>query len=205
MDVILRRWLNLGDGLLTTYGPDLEVMQVLDIIPSKVQQKEVETVYNSLKGIKAISIFEELGTDNESSLSLKKVAKHRLDIDNLFLKLLGYNNLKEREELLFQLYVATINLIKGRINKAQSLKGIKAKRNKVEFSVYFEQLNNMLIESKSEAKKTLKFAKELEKVIKDITSDNELQKKILDAYWKEKFKSTFNKKEIANEGQLKMF
>ena len=196
---------NLGDGLLTTYGPDLEVMQVLDIIPSKVQQKEVETVYNSLKGIKAISIFEELGTDNESSLSLKKVAKHRLDIDNLFLKLLGYNNLKEREELLFQLYVATINLIKGRINKAQSLKSVKTKRNKILFSVYIKQLNKMLIEGKYEAKITIKFTKQLKKLVSEISSDNKLQKKILDAYWKEKFKSTFNKKEIANEGQLKMF
>ena len=63
----------------------------------------------------------------------------------------------------------------------------------------------MLIEGKYEAKITIKFTKQLKKLVSEISSDNKLQKKILDAYWKEKFGKLFNEKEIANESQLKMF
>lgn len=89
--------------------------------------------------------------------------------------------------------------------KAQSLKGVKAQRNKVEFSVYVEQLKEMLLEGKHEAKDTYKFAKQLEKLVRDISSDSKLQQKILDAFWREKFKEPFNEKAIANKQQQKLF
>ena len=96
---------NLGDGLLTTYGPDLEAMQVLDIIPNKQQEKEIETVYKLLRGIEAISIFDELGTEDESKLKLSKVVDYRYRIDDLFLKLLGYSDKKEREKIFEQNFI----------------------------------------------------------------------------------------------------
>ena len=85
------------------------------------------------------------------------------------------------------------------------MKGVKAQRNKVEFSVYVEQLKTMLIEEKMAAKDTYKFAKELEKLVKEISSNNTLQKQILNAYWKEKFGYFFDVKEIANKEQVKLF
>ncbi len=45
----------------------------------------------------------------------------------------------------------------------------------------------------------------LNTVFTELIKEKGLEKKILDAYWKEKFGKLFNKKEIANESQLKMF
>ena len=66
--------------------------------------------------------------------------------------------------------------------------------------MYMEQLNQMLQEGKYEAKITQKFARELVKLVSEITQESKLQKKILEAYWKEKFNKSFNDKEIAGEG-----
>ena len=144
---------------------------------------------------------EELGTLE----SLKTVNPERIKLDNAILEAIGYKNKKEREVVLFNLYKETYHLINARLQKAQSLKGVKSQRNKVEFSVYVEQLKDMLVEQKYEAKKTYKFAKQLEKLVREISSESKLQKKILDAYWKEKFGKLFNEKEIAESEQIKLF
>jgi hypothetical protein len=49
------------------------------------------------------------------------------------------------------------------------------------------------------------YAKKVEKLIQQITSDTKLQKKILETYWKEKFQTPYNEKQIANNDQLRMF
>jgi ribosomal protein S18 len=56
-----------------------------------------------------------------------------------------------------------------------------------------------------QAKNTIKFAKDIEKLVREITSESKLQKKILNTYWKEKFGELFDQKEIANSAQTKMF
>ena len=144
---------------------------------------------------------QELGTLE----NLKTVNPERVKLDSAILEAIGYKNKKEREEVLLELYKATHQLIDARLKKAQSLKGVKAQRNKVEFNIYVEQLKEILIEAKHEAKNTLKFAKQVEKIIREISSESKLQKKILDAYWKEKFGVLFNEKEIANNEQHKLF
>ena len=85
------------------------------------------------------------------------------------------------------------------------MKGVKSQRNKIAFSVYVEQLKNMLVEGKYAAKDTLTFAKQLEKLASEISSESKLQKKILDTYWKEKFGEFFNEKKIADKSQGSLF
>ena len=85
------------------------------------------------------------------------------------------------------------------------MKGIKAQRNKVEFSVYVEQLKTMLHEGKYSVKDNHRFAKEIEKLVTEISSNEKLQKKILNTYWKEKFGHFFDLKEIADNDQVKLF
>jgi hypothetical protein len=65
--------------------------------------------------------------------------------------------------------------------------------------------NYLLIEKNLFAKNTLTFAKQLQKFVREISSETNLQKKILDTYWGEKFSETFNEKEIANQDQGKLF
>ena len=136
---------------------------------------------------------------------LQTVNPERIKLDSAILEAIGYDVKKERDEKLLELYRATQKLISSRLNKAQSLKGVKVQRNKIEFRVYVDQLNTMLIEGKYEARNTFKYAKQLEYLVREISSESKLQKKILDAYWREKFGGRFNEKEIADNEQQKLF
>ena len=106
---------------------------------------------------------------------------------------------------MLELYKATYQLIDTRLQKAQSLKGVKSQRNKVEFSVYVEHLKEMLGESKYQIKGKVSFANHLKKIVREISSESKLQKKILNAYWKEKYNERFDEKEIADSEQHKLF
>jgi len=182
---------NFGDG-----AGEIKVYELADFPIAKINVGNFKNTLGETKNYK-----EELGTLE----SLKTVNPERVKLDSAILEAIGYKNKKERENILFELYKATYKLINARLQKAQSLKGVKSQRNKVEFRVYVEQLNEMLIEEKHEAKNTLKFAKQLGKLVREITSESKLQKKILDAYWKEKFGKLFNEKEIAESAQIKLF
>jgi hypothetical protein len=194
---------NLGDGLLTTYGPDLKKLQVIDI-EGENYSKEIDEVYKSLKGVEVKSIFEELGTENSEELDLTKVVDYRLKIDDLFLRILGYENAAERENILQQMYSATIKIIKKRLTKAKSQDAAKKQKKTVEFENYNQQLNELLLDNKAEAKETLTFKKELEKTIAEITLEKRLQNRLFDNYWRSKFGNNFDEKEVANENQIKM-
>ncbi len=182
---------NLGDG-----AGKIEKYELEDFMIPNIDLEGLEIDLGETKNYK-----EELGNLE----SLKTVNPERLKLDSAILEAIGFKNKKEREEILFELYKATYQLINARILKAQSLKGVKAQRNKVEFSVYLEQLKELLIEGSYDAKNTFKFAKQLEKLAREISSESKLQKKILDAYWKEKFGELFNEKLIAQQEQIKLF
>jgi len=182
---------NLGDG-----AGKIETYELADFPVLDIDLENLDVTLGETKNFK-----DELG----ALTSLKTVNPERVKLDTAILEYLGFKQKKEREEILFELYKATYQLINARLQKAQSLKGVKAQRNKVEFGVYVEQLKTVLVDGKYEAKNTLKFAKQLEKLVKEISSDNKLQKKILDTYWKEKFGEYFNEKEIAKKGQATLF
>lgn len=179
---------SLGDGITKT--PVYEVKNIP--IPPPLKIKEILKVWERLKNIETVAI------------EAKNVQKNRIDLDKLFLEIIGFNR-KEIDEIIPALYNALEDIINSRLQKAKSLKGVKVQRNKVEFNVYVEQLKEMLLVEKHEAKNTLKFAKQVEKLVLEISSDSKFQKNIFDAYWKEKFGEIFNKKEIANKGQHKLF
>ncbi len=182
---------NFGDGVGKIQSYELENFPIpkIDLSGLKVDLGETK------------NYKDELGTLE----SLKTVNPERVKLDSAILEAIGYKGKKEREEVLLELYRSTYQLINARLLKAQSMKGVKAQRSIVEFSVYVEQLKAMFIEEKYAAKDTYKFAKEAEKLVKEITSNDKLQKKILNTYWKEKFGHFFDMKEIANNDQVKLF
>jgi hypothetical protein len=196
---------NLGDGLLTTYGPDLEALQVLDISTDDNLQNEINATYNLIKGVEVISIFKELGVEDGNKLSLTNISKHRLQLDELFLKLIGYTDKSERDKILYELYSSLIYLINSRLQKAQSLKTVKTERNKTEITVYTEQLKHLVEENKLKPENNLVFAQRIQKLLPQITSETALQKKILASYWKELYNEPFDEKAIAAKAQNKLF
>ncbi|MBI4645321.1 MAG: hypothetical protein HY738_01705, partial [Bacteroidia bacterium] len=197
---------NLGDGLLTTYGPDLEIIKVLDIQDiSQSLDNEFKKVNASFKNQIAKPITEEIGTENPYEVDLKKVEKFRLNIDRLFLKSLGYNDKNEREEILVELYKSILHLIKSRFAKARSLNSIKNHRNKIEFSVYVEQLKQLIADEQLIPKNNFAFLKKIQKLVLKITADTNLQKKVLIYYWTEFFNEQYDEKVIGNKDQGVLF
>ncbi|MBE0637775.1 MAG: N-6 DNA methylase [Bacteroidales bacterium] len=179
---------SLGDGITKT-----PVYSVKDI-----------PVPNFEKSSKIVSIWNKLKSKKTYSLETNKIESLRIELDKVFLEIIGFSKL-EIAKLLPELYESTIKIIEARLLKAQSLKGVKAQRNKVAFSAYTNQLKDALVEGRFEAKKTFKFARQLQKLSMEITSDTRLQKKILDSYWKEKFGVQFDEKEIAKNEQATLF
>lgn len=192
-------WLLQQLTIRTNFGDGVGKIQTYDLANFPIINLDLSNEKIDLG--KTRNYKEELGSPGD----LSTVNPQRLKLDNAILEAIGYENHEEREKVLIELYCATYKLISTRLQKAQSLKGIKAQRNKIAFSVYVEQLKEMLVDGRYEAKNTFKFSKQLEKLVHEITSESKLQKKILDSYWKEKFGKLFDQKEIANNEQIKLF
>ena len=182
---------NFGDGV-----GKIQSYEFADMLIASVDLEHLKVDLGETKNFK-----DELGTLE----SIKTANPERLKLDSAILEAIGYKNKKEREETLLELYKATYQLIDTRLQKAQSLKGVKSQRNKVEFSVYVEHLKEMLGESKYQIKGKVSFANHLKKIVREISSESKLQKKILNAYWKEKYNERFDEKEIADSEQHKLF
>lgn len=182
---------NLGDG-----AGKIEKYELADFPVTSVNLEDLEINLGSTNNFK-----DELG----DLKSLKSVNPERLKLDTAILQSIGYKQKKERDEILFELYKSTYQLIEARLLKAQSQKTVKNHRNNVGLQVYVDQLNELLIEDNYSVKNNFTFAKQLEKLVFEITSESKLQKKILDAYWREKFGNPFNQKKIAQQDQISLF
>ncbi|MBL7911665.1 MAG: N-6 DNA methylase [Bacteroidia bacterium] len=182
---------NFGDG-----AGDIKVYELEDMPVMVDFEVDNELVLGETRNFKF-----ELGETN----NINDVSKSRVKLDSAILKAIGYTNKKERDEVLLDLYKQTAQLISARLQKAQSMKSIKTQRNKIEFSVYLDQLKLMLQEGKHQAKATIKFVREIEKLTIEITSDTKLQKKMVETYWKEKFGESLNEKSIAKKTQTSLF
>ncbi|MGA2408254.1 MAG: N-6 DNA methylase [Bacteroidales bacterium] len=190
---------SLGEGITKTAVYDVKLIPVIKNQPFL---KEITTFWKSYSLNKTLSLNEIINP--VKSISLKNIEPERLKLDKLFLKTIGFKN-NEIEDVLLRLYTDTKNTIDARLQKAQSLKGVKVQRNKTEFSVYLEQLKHLVEEESLKPKNNLIFAKQIQKLVTQITSEISLQKKILTSYWKELYNEVFDEKIIANKAQTKLF
>jgi methylase of polypeptide subunit release factors len=145
--------------------------------------------------------IEELGDLSD----LSTVNPQRLKLDNEILKAIGFTNKKEREEILMEMYKATVQLIEARFAKAQSQNSAKKQRNLIEFSVYVDQLKQLIIDDKLNPESNIKFLKKVEKLVRKLTADTRLQNKILENYWKETFNEHYDEKAVALKDQTNLF
>ncbi|WP_175059794.1 N-6 DNA methylase [Thermococcus sp. 2319x1] len=118
---------NMGEGVLTLYGPEWRNLLVVDVNSlSSSQKKELTQAFNHMANREIKSIFEELGLPkpnkdlsniNPEDVSLDKVLPDRRELDRVIFEALG---LTEEEQL--EVYRAVVELVKQRLVKAKSKK-----------------------------------------------------------------------------------
>lgn len=151
------------------------------------------------------TIFQELGTNNPEDVDLSKVAPHRLEIDKVVLKAIGFSD-EEIPEILKELYAELIDLVKSRLERAKSVEGQKRKANTVQVDMYVAELETLLEEEGIEVENSYHFAKELQHLIKrKITDDKKLGDKVLKAFWKKHFGKALNLSMLEKEVQGGLF
>ncbi len=107
---------NMGEGVLTTYGPEMRPLLVLN--PKYLKTTNLKKLHNlSMREIK--SIFEESGIDIERPIREQepKPLPDRKELDDIIFDAIGLTN-DERKEV----YWAVCELVKNRLDKAGSLK-----------------------------------------------------------------------------------
>lgn len=100
---------NLGDGLLTTYGPELHELLIVDPKLLIEFQADIKNVFSRMLKREVKSIFAEIAQPD------------RIELDRLILKAIGMP-----ETQLQRLYESVVSMTSERINKANSLKNQEA-------------------------------------------------------------------------------
>jgi len=135
----------LGEGALFTTVYDVEKIPI--VAPSKlskIQMQRLVKVINKLSSRKINSIFEELGANSPEEVSLDKVKPDRRELDKIIMgEILG---LTEDEQL--EVYKAVIQLVKERIERAESVEKEKKKGKKVIEESYAEKIISEIYISK---------------------------------------------------------
>jgi len=109
----------LGEGALDTAVYEVPKYEIID--PSKLSiecTKKLSKVTNTISLRKIKTVFEEIGANTPEEVSLDKVKPDRRELDKIVVgDILG---LTEEDQL--EVYKAVIDLVKSRIEKAQSVK-----------------------------------------------------------------------------------
>lgn len=109
---------NLGQGALDIATDDhkLTLIPALDTVDEELKC-EIAAQFDQIGSRSITSLFDELGASDSSEVSFESVADDRLKLDRLVIKdLLGFD-----EETHRQVYEGTIELVKQRIEKADSV------------------------------------------------------------------------------------
>ena len=105
----------LGQGALKFETRLLKKLRVVN--PDEISIKKADPVIRKLGKREIGSIFEEIGAENAEEVSLDKIREERRELDNLVMgDILG---LTEDEQI--AVYQGVINLVKARLEKAQSV------------------------------------------------------------------------------------
>ncbi len=116
----------LGYGALDVSTRDLEVIPVMDLRQVTEEQEEaLKEWFKENEKTDFRSVLEELGAQSPDKFSLRKVIRHRADLDEIVFGILGLS-IREKQVV----YEQTIRLIQNRFKKAASVQTRKpAKRN----------------------------------------------------------------------------
>lgn len=113
---------NFGEGVLKTDGNDIKKMLCFDFqTMSENQFSKISNIFNTISNRTMRPIFEELGINPSRSIREQepKPLPDRKEIDNIIFDAIGLTN-EERKEV----YWATCELVKTRLEKANSFKRV---------------------------------------------------------------------------------
>jgi len=131
---------NLGEGAVYTNVYQLERLGIP--IGEIEKQERLAPILSRLKERKILSIFDELGANSPSEVSLDKVKPDRRELDRLIMgEILG---LTEEEQL--EVYRAVVDLVKSRLEKAKSF----GKRKKTKEGIDIDLLVKIITEKVGE-------------------------------------------------------
>ena len=109
----------MGQGVLIAYGPEIKPIPMLDI--NKISPDGMQNILKAIKKLlirSTVSIFDELGANSPKDVSLDKVKPDRRELDKIVMgDILG---LTDEEQL--EVYRAVVDLVKSRLDKANSVK-----------------------------------------------------------------------------------
>jgi len=108
--------INLGDGLLTTYGPEID--QFLIIHPKYIDKTKAIEILKFLSKRPIYTIYKELGINPKQPIRLQKPnpLPDRKALDDIVFDILKFTQ-EERDEV----YWAVCELVKNRLEKARSI------------------------------------------------------------------------------------
>lgn len=107
---------NMGQGVLTTYGPDIRSLPTINPIKLKLVSKKLRKSFNKLSKRSMGSIFEEIGVDKPEDVSFDKIKSDRKELDNILFDVL---DLSDEDRL--EVYRAIIDLVQRRISKSENI------------------------------------------------------------------------------------
>jgi len=114
----------MGEGVLITYGPEIEPIPIINPSQlSKPQFQKLSEAFDNLSQKEIGSVFEELGAETPDEVALDKIKPDRRELDRVVFEILG---LTEEEQL--EVYKAVVDLVKSRIEKAKSVPRNKNKK-----------------------------------------------------------------------------
>ncbi|MCX8188335.1 MAG: hypothetical protein N3F64_01320, partial [Nitrososphaeria archaeon] len=127
---------NLGEGALDVKVYEYAQIPTINLFAlNSCKLKRLKEIFLKLSKRDINSIFEELGTNSPEEVSLDKVKAERRELDRIVMgEILGLT-----EEELLDVYKAVIDLIKFRIEKAESVER-KGKRKRSEIDVITEDV-----------------------------------------------------------------
>ncbi len=196
---------NLGDGLLTTYGPELAKLLVLHTKINDSLNNKLTLIINNLSTQKVKTIFEEMGNHQIEFFDINKVEQFRYEIDDLLLEIIGFTKKEEREQIIIDLYKSVIQTVYARLEKSKSLDNKTNKRGNIDFSMYQQALEAEIKKEKLVFSNNISSGRRLQVIISTFTQDLKLQDKLLQDYWKTLFGEKYDEKVLQKREQGTLF
>ncbi|MGH2639804.1 MAG: hypothetical protein ACRDF4_11100, partial [Rhabdochlamydiaceae bacterium] len=137
---------NLGDGATEWAVYEVKTYPIPYKLISATSKKRIVAAFRQLAKKKVESIFEELRATKPEDIDLKKVSKERFALDSAILEAIGFEDKRKREKVQLALYQSVIDLVRSRLEKAQSVGNTRNGKKVITTSIYIAELKDRIKE-----------------------------------------------------------
>ncbi len=196
---------NLGDGATEWAVYEVKTYRIPYRGVTSEGKKKIATAFRELSKNKVQSIFAELNAGVPESVTLKRVSASRLELDAAVLEAIGFTTKRERDKIQLALYQAVIDLVRSRIDKAQSVSNTRTGKRRVAVTLYISELRERIKDEEIAIERTPDFLRALVQVAREISEDKKLHAAIVRTFWKEEFEENVDKKQLERDLQTDLF